>query len=349
MSLLTACAHTQKEPEDKDEIERKVMNSQDYILAVQYHNAQNYDKALVYYQKVLDMLDNEMQAESSTGYWIKGQMARCYVLEEEYEKALPYMQEAKEGFEKTGGNYQLFTIYHEEGLYYAAIGQDNKALECYQKAIEYAEGEQLILVYTSMALSYEVLHEEQEALHYYNLAIEEGERQNGREGLVNVYYTKGLYLAANDQMEAAKEHIEKGMEYAEYVWGKNDIKVAEGYKNLSKVNVRERDFESAYTYCRKALDIYKNQSNAYSYDREIAGLYSNMGVLNRKLGDYATALELYQRSYDIVKERKEEQDFLEFYEETLGINIKNLYDSTVDDERGYEAWFNENFENKSVQ
>ena len=85
-----------------------------------------------------------------------------------------------------------------------------------------------------MALSYNVLHEEQEALKYYNLAIEEGERQNDRGSLVNVYYTKGLYLARNDQMEAAKQHIEKGMEYAEYVWEKNDIKVAEGYKNLSK-------------------------------------------------------------------------------------------------------------------
>ena len=200
-----------------------------------------------------------------------------------------------------------------------------------------------------MALSYNVLHEEQEALKYYNLAIEEGERQNDRGSLVNVYYTKGLYLARNDQMEAAKQHIEKGMEYAEYVWEKNDIKVAEGYKNLSKVNVRERDFESAYTYCRKAMDIYKNQSDAYSYDRQIAGLYSNMGVLNRELGDDATALELYQKSYDLVKERMGEQDFLIFYEETLGINIKNLYDSTVDDGREYEAWFEENFENRSGQ
>lgn len=43
------------------------------------------------------------------------------------------------------------------------------------------------------------------------------------------------------------------------------------------------------------------------------------------------------------------QDFLIFYEEALGINIKNLYDSTVDDERGYEAWFEENFENRSGQ
>ena len=135
MSLLTACANTQKEPEDVDDIERKVMNSQDYILAEQYYYAQNYERALVCYQKVLDMLENEMQAENSTGYQIKGEIARCYVLEKEYEKALPYMQEAKEGLEKTGKNYQLFTIYHEEGQYYAAIGQDNKALECYKKAI----------------------------------------------------------------------------------------------------------------------------------------------------------------------------------------------------------------------
>ena len=135
MPFLIACAHPQKQPEDVDDIERKVINSQDYILAVQYLNAQNYDMALVYYQKVLDMLDKDMQAESSTGYWIKGKIARCYVSEEEYEKALPYMQEAKEGLEKTGDNYQLFTIYHEEGMYYAAIGQDNKALECYKRAI----------------------------------------------------------------------------------------------------------------------------------------------------------------------------------------------------------------------
>jgi len=349
MFLLTACAHTQKEPQDVDDIERKVTSSQDYILAVQYFDAQNYDKALVCYQKVLDMLENERQAESSAGYWIKGQIARCYVLEKEYEKALPYMQEAKEGFEKRGDNYQLFTIYHEEGQYYAAIGQDNKALECYKKAIEYAEGEQLIYVYTSMALSYDVLHEEQEELKYYNLAIEEGERQNNRESLVNVYYSKGAYLTQNNQIEEAKQHIEKGMEYAEYIWGKNDIKVAEGYRRLFQVNFREGDYESAYTYCRKAMDIYKNQSEIYSYEGDMASLYNNMGVLNKKLGDYAAALEMYRKSYDIVKDRMGEQDFLAFYEEILSKNIKSFYDSTVDDERGYEAWFEENFENRSGQ
>lgn len=349
MPFLIACAHPQKQPEDVDDIERKVINSQDYILAVQYLNAQNYDMALVYYQKVLDMLDKDMQAESSTGYWIKGKIARCYVSEEEYEKALPYMQEAKEGLEKTGDNYQLFTIYHEEGMYYAAIGQDNKALECYKRAIGYAEGEDFIYVYASMAESYNALNDEQKALKYYNLAIEEGERRNDSGNLVNVYYCKGLYLAANDQIEDAKQHIEKGIEYAEHAWGKNDIKVAEGYKTLSKVNVRERAFEAAYTCCRKAMDIYKNQSAAYSYDRDIAGLYSNMGVLNKKLGDHAAALEMYQKSYDLVKGRMEDQNFLTFYEEVLSINIKNLYDNIVDDGRGYETWFGENFENRSGQ
>ena len=85
-----------------------------------------------------------------------------------------------------------------------------------------------------MALSYNVLHEEQEALKYYNLAIEEGERQNDRGSLVNVYYTKGLYLARNDQMEAAKQHIEKGMEYAEYVWEKMILKLRKVIKTCPK-------------------------------------------------------------------------------------------------------------------
>jgi len=188
-----------------------------------------------------------------------------------------------------------------------------------------------------------------EALKYYNLAIEEGERQNNRESLVNVYYSKGAYLTQNNQIEEAKQHIEKGMEYAEYIWGKNDIKVAEGYRRLFQVNFREGDYESAYTYCRKAMDIYKNQSEIYSYEGDMASLYNNMGVLNKKLGDYAAALEMYRKSYDIVKDRMGEQDFLAFYEEILSKNIKSFYDSTVDDERGYEAWFEENFENRSGQ
>ena len=38
-----------------------------------------------------------------------------------------------------------------------------------------------------------------------------------------------------------------------------------------------------------------------------------------------------------------------FYENTLSLYIKALYDRAVGNETEFENWFNENFENESVQ
>ncbi len=98
------------------------------------------------------------------------------------------------------------------------------------------------------------------------------------------------------------------------------------------------------------MDIYKKQDARYSYDTDVAELYASMGLYHVYFKNYSAALGLLKKSYCVVRGKMEQDTELAyFYENTLSLYIKALYDRAVGNETEFENWFNENFENESVQ
>ncbi|NBI71718.1 tetratricopeptide repeat protein [Clostridiaceae bacterium] len=326
-------------------VEHEVMNSQEYISAVQSYNAWNYVDALDYFQAELNRLEVSSMAENPTGYLIKGMIGECYLKLGEDERAGRYIQESREYLEKKGEDNELSAIYLKEGLYYRHMNQFERAVECYEKASGYAGDGEIVQCYLGMAESFAALGNEKEALGCYARAIEEGGRRYDHRNLTDVYYSKGLYFLQKNELDTAKKCLEKGVKNAQIIYGVNDIRVALGYGRLSELYSAKEEYEDAYRYCRKAMDIFSTQDDTSSYEIYIVSLYDSMGCLNNELGDYAAALKLFRKSYHIVRKRMQESEFSEFYERCLSNHIKSLFDEMTDNRGDYEAWFKDHFEN----
>ena len=344
ISGLSGCMNSRYR--DEDTMNSEIQDFEEYQTAVDYYNAQNYKEAILYYGLTLDRIKDEMKPGITMEYWIKGQIGDSYISLGELDQAGIYLQEAETGLEKKGDSDMLGSIYQSEGIYYGNLGEYDTALGYYEKALEYATENEIIKIYRLMATVYANKGMVQKALAYCNNAIELGEKLGEAGALANVYYRKGSILASEEGLKDAKKCFEIGIRYASYYWKENDIKVAEGYRFLSRVSVMEEDYETAYLYSRKEMDIYTSQDVSYAYDEQIVNIYSNMAYLNTELGNYDAALKLIGKAYDIAVDKMDENaEIKEFYRDYILNNIKSIYDEFVHDGTGYETWFRENFEN----
>ena len=324
----------------------EILDMEEYQTAVNYYNTLNYKEAIQFYELALDRIKEKNQPGTSMEYWIKGQLGECYLKIGELDAAFPYLQEAEEGLEKKDDTDMLGTIYQSVGEYYEMSEQYDTALMYYEKALEYAWDDEIVRVYRLIADTYDEMDIKEKALEYYDLAIETGEKLNDIGGLVNVYYQKGIVWALDGELEGAKKCFEKGKEYAEYYWKEDHIKVAEAYTYLAKVSITEQDYETAYSYSQKALDIYTNQNSVYACENEISSIYNNMGYMNMELGNYDAALKMVRKAYDIAVDKMEEDTKMrDLFNDFILENIKSIYDEFVHDGTSYETWFRENFEN----
>ena len=343
--FLRGCSYFRNKSKEFEIVEHNVMNSQEYTSAVQSYHAWNYADAICNYQIKLNELEAGSRAENPTGYWIKGRIGECYLQLGDDEKAGAYIQEARAYLETYGKDTEISASYLKEGMYYEYINQFEKALECSEKALDYAGDREIVQSYLGMAEAVSALEKGEEALGYYDRAIEEGEKRYDHRSLTDVYYSKGLYFLQKNELDTAKQCFEKGVENAQIIYGGNDIRVALGYERLSELYAVEENYKDAYRYCRKAMDIFSTQDDISLYEIHIVSLYDSMGCLNKELGDNAAALKLFRKSHHIVRKRMQESEFLEFYERCLTVHIKSLFDEMTDDRGDYETWFKDNFEN----
>ena len=343
IAVLSGCLNSKYRYEET--MNSKILDFEEYQTAVDYYNAQNYEEAILYYELTLDRIKETMQPGTTMEYWIKGKIGESYLEIGQLDRAYPYVHEAREELEKKDDVEMLGTLYQLEGKYYKQSKQYETALLYYEKALEYVEDDELIGVYRLMADTYDDLNRKQKALEYYDYAIEIGEKRNDIGALVNVYYGKGIVWALEGELKGAKTCFEKGQKYAEYYWRIDDVKVAEGYTYLARVSVMEKDFETAYFYSRKAMDIYISQDISYNYERQISNMYNSMGYLNMESGNYNAALKMIKKAFDIAaKSMEENEEIKDLYEDYILDNIKSIYKEFIHDGTDYETWFKENFE-----
>ncbi|MCI9536193.1 MAG: hypothetical protein HFG53_15575 [Lachnospiraceae bacterium] len=343
IAVLSGCLNSKYRYEET--MNSEILDFEEYQTAVDYYNAQNYREAILYYELTLARIKETIQPGTSMEYWIKGQIGDCYITTGNLDRAGAYLQEAEEGLEKKDNVNMLGSIYQSEGIYYGNLKQYDTALMYYEKALKYADADEIIRIYRLMATAYANMNMVEKALEYCDHAIELGEKQNDAGALANVYYRKGSILASEEKLEEAKKCYEIGMRYAAYYWKEDDIKVAEGYRFLSRASVMEQDYETAYLYCRKEMDIYTSQNAAYTYDDVIVNIYNNMGYLNTKLGNRNAALKMIRKAYDIaIVEKERDAVIKEFYDNNILNNIELFYEEFIHDGTDYETWFKENFE-----
>ena len=222
----------------------------------------------------------------------------------------------------------LASVFHNLGYGYNAMGNYDKALEYFEKALEIRESKlgkdhpSTASTYNNIGEVYRAKGDYDKALEYYGKAMEIKESKLGKDHPVTAatYNNIGGVYGAKGDYDEALEYCEKAMIVRQFRWGENHPNTATVYNNIAVEYYAKDDFDNALVYFKKALEIRESKSGRNHL--ETATTYNNIAVMYRKIDDYVKALEYFGKALEI-RESKLGKDHP--YTATTYNNIAGMY------------------------
>lgn len=192
----------------------------------------------------------------------------------------------------------------------AIIGDDDGALNAYQKALDifegpaYARDYRLATLYNNMSSLYQNMDMLAPAEAYLYLAMEILEKLQDSEIEIAITLSNlaGVYLAMDDfdRLDDARDAAEKAINLFNKVSGDQDVHYAAAVTALGDVCHKEGDFVSAETHFRRALDLTKRDYGDQTLGYAI--LCDNLAQTLTALGRNSEATEFTSKA-SAIKER----------------------------------------------
>lgn len=123
-----------------------------------------------------------------------------------------------------------------------------------------------------------------------------------RRTVYNLYYRKGLLCSNSMEYIAARQHLEKAIEYAD---AKSDLGLA--IMNIGITYKRDRDYEKACEYYNKALETFEKDDYLNR-----SATYNNLASLHMTFGQLDTALKYINMAFECLDNRDMTQLFIYF-------------------------------------
>lgn len=252
---------------------------------------------LLFLAVLLMPLSSQAQSHEQADQYF--QQAKNLSEQEKYLEAARMFEKSSEA-ELASSKPRLFALavqYHEAGYNFFQVSQNDKAIECFQKALEIIrkqgnEGE-IATFLSNIGSVYDSLGQHDKAIEHYQQALEI-DRKLGREAEVavrlnnigSVYDSWGQYKKAIEYYQQALEINRKTGREADAASFINNIGGV--YKSLGL-------YDKAIKYYQQALEIDKRQKG----DANIAIDLNNIGSVNHAWGRYDKAIEYYQQALKI--------------------------------------------------
>lgn len=188
-------------------------------------------------------------------------------INENYDKAIECYEKAIEL------NPEYAMAYNNRGYSYNKLGEEEKAIEDYSKAIEI--NPEYALAYSNRGISYSNKGEEEKAMEDYNNAIELNPEY------VRAYNNRGYSYSNMGEEEKAIEDYNKAIELnPEYAMAYNNRGIS--YRNIGEEEKAIEDYKKAIELNPEYAMAYNNRGNSYS----------NLGEKEKAIRDYNKAIEL---------------------------------------------------------
>lgn len=110
-------------------------------VSIVYQNMQNYDKAIFYMNKCIEIEENQNNNNSSKYYLciFYSHIANLYTITKQFKKAENYLNKGLLLAKEIDNQYLLQVVYYEYYNFYKTINKPSKALENYELAILYKD------------------------------------------------------------------------------------------------------------------------------------------------------------------------------------------------------------------
>ncbi len=295
----------------------------------------NYNNALFYYQKPLNLYLVENKNKISDAY---NNIGIIYKFLNNFDQSMHYHQLALNESNLSNNQQEIAntlknigSLYWHKSLYDSSLVYFEKSLELYRELAD-TLGEANIL--NNLGTIYKNLGDFQKALDYNKKALELRTFVGKKKEIANSLNSIGsIYLATNDLNNALifyQNALEIRLEI-EDIMG-----IANSQNNLSLVYRRKDDYNTALEYLNKSLRNYQNIGNKSS----IANAINQIGNIQKRLQQYDLALKSY---LDAIKIRQEINDRNEIASILLNIGI--IYSDIGNYSKALET-FNRNLEIK---
>lgn len=236
-------------------------------------------------------------------------IGRQYLLESEYDSAEKYQQIALREFTRLKFDYGIAKVNERLGVIYMTKSNYLKALNYYYRAL--IINQRLKLQHETGVSLYHIgltklyLSDYNEAVKYILQSLkiwdklnETANQWNCNELIGNIYIKLGNYRKALSYHRIAlnirNENIKKTLQHSLKITPVHYLGIAYSFNNIAEAYLHLNQYDSAYYYAKKGLQI--KQNNRVASKNDIANSEINLGNIYTKLKKYDSAFLLINKA-----------------------------------------------------
>ncbi|MCK5169549.1 MAG: tetratricopeptide repeat protein, partial [Bacteroidales bacterium] len=285
-------------------------------LVNQYLN--NYDKALSYYQKSVELAETLENKESAAISY--QDIGTLYYDIQKYSLAQHYYHKAIEIYRKTNNEERIAAIYQNIGVLHYNWGNLDKSIGFYQKSLNIYEKLKdkrcIAISLSNIGLIYEENKHYNKALIYYEKSLLMFEEVNNKQALTYIFYNLGSIYCNLNNYNKSIEYFEKGLYLSRELKMKDYISY--NYEALSGVYEEIGQNKKALNYYRNYVDVKDSIFNDDRFNQieELEAKFQN--AQHQKEIEF---LKLNQSLKDSKLQKKEAQNLILIFSSFLAFII----------------------------
>ncbi len=275
------------------------------ILACVYEELRQYDEALKYNNKALEIYQETLGPSHASVAIIYNNLGAVYDGLGRYEDALEYYNKAfATGMEPK----VLGTLYNNFGHAYTCIGNYDKALEFHNKSLEMRLEHfgdytpEVMISYGNIGMTLSMLGKHEEALEYCTKALNIGLKCFGtiHPMVATTYSSLAVIYSHLNNEDMAIEYHKKALEISLKCFGASHVNVASSHRDLGVLYYDNGKNNEAIEHYQKAVEIYSKCSG--DFKMKIAELNKYIGNAYHNLKKYDIAKDFYIKAKDLYVE-----------------------------------------------
>lgn len=260
-----------------------------------------YDKALIHYQKSVDisMKTGDMKSVADS----LGEMGIIWKNVGDYHKALTYYQQSMEIAEKINDKKSIAVALHNIGNVFDYMGHYDEALAHLQKSMKISEETGEIIEVSNSLHQMGVVYQHKglydAAMSCYQKALEISAEFNDVKGAASTLHQIGNIYCIKRAYDTALEYYEQSLEIKQEI---GDLRgLADTLHQIGMVYQKLGDYDKALMHAQKAMDL----SVKVGDTKGAADSSQLVAKIHQYNGDFETALMLYQQGLETYKKLRD--------------------------------------------
>lgn len=280
-----------------------------FIKGKIYHNQNNIDSAITFYNKALKIREEIYKTENTELAESYYYLNKIYFGLYDFEKAIYYNDKALKISKKLYKEDDFLPIntLNDRGLIELYSMNHRKAEKIFEKTLNLTQKKygknniENIYPLSYLGLVYQDLGDYNKAIENQKKVLSISTKKFGP----NHYYCGTAYQnlanAYNHKLEndIAVEYEIKAISVFKKVFGEKSKDVAEAIGNLGVIYSDMKDYKNAKKYLNKSLQLFKEIKGEESFD--VSRIYQSIGAMYQEAGNYKKAFEFEKKSLEIKK------------------------------------------------